>query len=224
MTREEFPIAEAERRVGYTFKDKELLLTAFTHKSYTGKTGADNDRMEFLGDAVLELAVTENLYHGKIALEAGDMTKKRQKFVSREPLERAADKLKITEYLMYTGNPRDNAGRKAVSSLVESVIAAIYLDGDGANGDGYKNAKKFIDENVEFSENANAKGDLQEYLQERALPLPEYRVVSEKGKDNDKTYVCEAAAAGKTARGAGRKKKEAEAVAAESLLKILQGK
>lgn len=95
MTREEFPIAEAEKRLGYTFKDKDLLLTAFTHKSYAGKLGADNDRMEFLGDAVLELAVTENLYHGKIALEAGDMTKKRQKFVSREPLERAADKLKI---------------------------------------------------------------------------------------------------------------------------------
>ena len=186
MTREEFPIAEAEKRLGYTFKDKELLLTAFTHKSYAGKLGADNDRMEFLGDAVLELAVTENLYHGKIALEAGDMTKKRQKFVSREPLERAADKLKIIKYLMYTGNSRDNAGKKAKSSLVESVIAAIYLDGDGANGDGYKNAKKFIGENVEFSENANAKGDLQEYLQERALPLPEYRVVSADGKDNEK--------------------------------------
>lgn len=208
MTREEFPIAEAEKRLGYTFKDKELLLTAFTHKSYAGKLGADNDRMEFLGDAVLELAVTENLYHGKIALEAGDMTKKRQKFVSREPLERAADKLKIIKYLMYTGNSRDNAGKKAKSSLVESVIAAIYLDGDGANGDGYKNAKKFIGENVEFSENANAKGDLQEYLQERALPLPEYRVVSADGKDNEKTYVCEASAAGETARGEGRKRKK----------------
>lgn len=222
MTREEFPIAEAEKRLGYTFKDKELLLTAFTHKSYAGKLGADNDRMEFLGDAVLELAVTENLYHGKIALEAGDMTKKRQKFVSREPLERAADKLKIIKYLMYTGNSRDNAGKKAKSSLVESVIAAIYLDGDGANGDGYKNAKKFIGENVEFSENANAKGDLQEYLQERALPLPEYRVVSADGKDNEKTYVCEASAAGKTAQGAGRKKKEAETEAAKKLLSLLR--
>ena len=67
VNREDFPVAEAEKKLKYTFKDKNLLITAFTHKSYAGKLGADNDRMEFLGDAVLELAVTENLYHGKIA-------------------------------------------------------------------------------------------------------------------------------------------------------------
>lgn len=222
MTKKEFPIEKAEKRLNYTFRNKDLLVTAFTHKSFAEKRGEDNDRMEFLGDAVLELAITENLYHGKIVLEAGDMTKKRQKFVSREPLERAADKLQIAQYLMYTGNARDNAGKKAKSSLIESVIAAIYLDGDGANGDGYKNAKKFIDENVEFSSGGNAKGDLQEYLQERALPLPEYRVVSAAGKDNDRTYVCEASAQGKTAQGEGKKKKEAEAEAAKRLLKLLR--
>ena len=142
--------------------------------------------------------------------------------MSREPLERAADKLGIARYLMYSGNARDNAGKKAKSSLVESVIAAIYLDGDGANGDGYKNAKKFIDENVEFSANENAKGDLQEYLQKRGLPLPVYRLLSAEGKDNDRTFVCEAAADGKSARGTGRTKQKAEAEAAKNLLELLQ--
>lgn len=222
VKREDFPVAEAEKKLKYTFKDKNLLITAFTHKSLCGRLGTDNDRMEFLGDAVLELAITENLYRGKNALQAGDMTKRRQKFVSREPLERAADKLGIARYLMYSGNARDNAGKKAKSSLVESVIAAIYLDGDGANGDGYKNAKKFIDENVEFSANENAKGDLQEYLQKRGLPLPVYRLLSAEGKDNDRTFVCEAAADGKSARGTGRKKQKAEAEAAKNLLDLLQ--
>ena len=208
VKREDFPVAEAEKKLKYTFKDKNLLITAFTHKSLCGRLGADNDRMEFLGDAVLELAITENLYRGKNALQAGDMTKRRQKFVSREPLERAADKLGIARYLMYSGNARDNA--------------AIYLDGAGANGDGYRNAKKFIDENVEFSANENAKGDLQEYLQKRGLPLPVYRLLSAEGKDNDRTFVCEAAADGKSARGTGRKKQKAEAEAAKNLLELLQ--
>ena len=95
VNRENFPVAEAEKKLKYTFKDKNLLITAFTHKSLCGRLGTDNDRMEFLGDAVLELAITENLYRGKNALQAGDMTKRLQKFVSREPLERAADKLGI---------------------------------------------------------------------------------------------------------------------------------
>ena len=89
MTKDDFPIAEAEEKIGYVFKDKNLLIEAFTHVTYANKFGVKiNERLEFLGDAVLEMAVSENLYAAFPDSTEGEMTNLRQRYVAKPPLER----------------------------------------------------------------------------------------------------------------------------------------
>ena len=216
----DFPIKEIENKIGYTFQDKDLLRVAFTHSTYANAYGGkDNERMEYLGDAVLQLVVTEWQFARYERAEEGEMTRQRQKYVCEEALDEAARGLGLQKYLLVAGG-KANVGRKTVSSLFETVVAAIYLDG------GYDAAKAFI---VKYgrletqSVSTNYKGALQELLQSKGEQPPVYKTVKS-GKDNAPTFVATAIAMGETATGEGGSKKEAEQQAAQRLLAKLQGK
>ena len=210
----DFPIKEIENKIGYTFRDKALLKEAFTHSTYANLHGGrDNERMEYLGDAVLQLVVTEWQFARDTRADEGKMTTQRQKFVCEDALEKAVRALGLQKYLLVSGG-KANVGKKTVSSLFETVIAAIYLDG------GYEAAKGFIVKYVRLEEQsapANYKGALQEFLQSKGETTPTYETVKS-GKDNAPIFVAKAGAMGETATGEGSSKKEAEQQAAKNLL------
>lgn len=216
--RENFPFTEIEEKIGYVFADRGLLKEAFTHSTYANVYGCkDNERMEYLGDAVLQLVVTEWQYARHKRAEEGVLTRERQKLVCEDALDEAVQALGIQKYLLVSGG-RANVGKKTVSSLFETVIAAIYLDG------GYAPAKEFILRHGRLEEEAfsvNYKGDLQEYLQGKGEEPPAY-VTEKSGKDNAPTFTATVTAQGIKVQGIGRSKKVAEQQAAKNLLQLLQ--
>ena len=156
-----FPVTEIENKLGYTFKDKELLKRAFVHSSYgREKKIPDNERLEYLGDAVLQLVVTEWQY-ARDKADEGDMTKYRQKLVCEDTLLAEVEELGLDKYLLYSGRRGVNVGEKAFSSIFETVVAAMYLDG------GYEHVKAFILQRMSDRDDKNYKGELQEFLQKR---------------------------------------------------------
>jgi ribonuclease-3 len=213
----DFPIKEIEDKIEYTFQNKALLKEAFTHSTYANVHGGkDNERMEYLGDAVLQLVVTEWQYSRDARADEGKMTSQRQKFVCEEALDEAVRALGLQNYLLVSGG-KANVGKKTISSLFETVIAAIYLDG------GYDAAKKFIVKYVRLEEQAspvNHKGALQEFLQSKKEQPPTYETVKT-GKDNAPTFLTKAEAMGMAATGEGGSKREAEQQAARALLEML---
>nr|MBR6778500.1 ribonuclease III [Clostridia bacterium] len=215
-----FPIQEIEAKLGYTFQNKALLKQAFTHSSYANIWGdKDNERMEYLGDAVLQLVVTEWQYLTDSRAE-GKLSAARQHFVRREALDTAVDGLGVYEYLIFSGS-KENLGDKTKSDLFEAIVAAIYLDG------GYDKARDFILKNGNLSSEEvieNHKGALQEWLQERGEQPPEYSRPIKSGKDHSPIFKCTARAMGEEAEGEGRSIKEAESYAAYRLLWELKKK
>ena len=213
-----FPFEEIEEKISYTFRDRALLQEAFTHSTYANAYGGkDNERMEYLGDAVLQLVVTEWQYVRHKRAEEGVLTRERQKLVCEDALFDAVETLGIKRYLLLSGG-RANVGKKTVSSLFETVVAAIYLDG------GYEPAKAFILRHGRLEEEAfavNHKGALQEYLQKQGEEPPVYET-KKSGKDNAPNFVTTASALGKTAQGEGGSKKAAEQAAAQHLMELLQ--
>ncbi len=215
-----FPFEEIEERIGYAFKNRELLRQAFTHSSYGNLHKVeDNERMEYLGDAVLELVVTDWQYE-KDKRSEGRLTEARQHFVRREALDTAVDGLDIFKYLLYFGGER-NLGDKTKSSLFEAVAAAIFLDG------GYFAAKKFIlaHGNIGMhSDKLNYKGLLQEFLQGRGEKPPVYAKPKREGADHAPVFYCTVEAMGEFAEGEGKNRREAEMRAASRLLWELEKK
>ena len=213
----EFPVKEIEKKIGYTFRDKALLKEAFTHSTYANAYGGrDNERMEYLGDAVLQLVVTEWQFLRDTRAEEGALTRQRQKFVCEDALDEAVRTLDLQRYLLVAGG-KANVGKKTVSSLFETVIAAIYLDG------GYDAAKRFIMQYGRLEEQSapvNYKGALQEFLQGKGEGLPTYETVKS-GKDNAPIFIAKACALGETSTGEGSSKKEAEQQAAKNLMDLL---
>ena len=138
----------AEKSIGYTFKDKELLKTCFTHSTYSNmlkvKSGEEvehNKRLEWLGDAVLQLYVSDKLYHETNAT-VGELTPLRQTYVSEEALTPNEKKLELTQFMRHSGG-KDNVEGKTLSNLFEAVIGALYLDG------GYEEAERFLAKHLE---------------------------------------------------------------------------
>ncbi len=204
--------AQAERAIGYVFSDKALLKQCFTHKSFTNYCGeSNNERLEFLGDAVLEFIVSEELFL-KDDTDEGRMTEKRQRYVSREALTAAADKAGVLAFLRYAGG-EDTISGKTPSNLFEAVIAGIYLDG------GMNAARSFLKRFLEERDTDNYKSLLQEFVQERAKRAPVYT-----SETTDNGYRSTAFALGKQAEGFGLSKKLAECDAAEKLFKLLARK
>lgn len=219
--------AELEERIGYTFKDKKLLQQALTHSSYANeqkinKTG-DYERLEFLGDAVLELVSSEFIYQENPEMPEGKMTKKRSSMVCEPSLAFCARDLSLEKYILLGRGEEATGGRKRdsiISDVMEAVIGAIYLDS------GIEQAKAFIRRFILTDlENKqlfyDAKTILQEVVQQENKGTLHYELIREEGPEHDKTFVVEAMVGDKkVGSGTGRSKKAAEQQAAyEALLK-----
>ena len=217
-----------ETKLGYSFKDKALLESAFTHRSFLNENKSSgrehNERLEFLGDAVLELVVTEFLYAKYPEKPEGDLTAYRAALVNTVSISEAAGKLGMNDYLLLSrGESRDTGRARAIilANAFEALIGALYLDS------GYEVAKKFIaeqlfhktDEVVEKRLWQDAKSRFQEIAQERTSITPSYQLIDQSGPDHDKRFVVGAyIGQEKIATGEGKSKQEAEQAAAEKAL------
>ena len=206
--------AEAERRLGYTFADRRLLATCFTHASYASEHGcASNERLEFLGDAVLDFLVADELYAAGGASE-GEMTARRIRYVAAQPLAEAVRRAGLDAFLLHVGAP----GEKAVSSLFEALTAGIYLDGGLDAAPAFVRAKLPVAADSE----PNYKGDLQEWLQARGLPTAAYETLSREGATHAPLFTVRAAGGGESAVGRGGSLRAAQKDAAKKLLDRLR--
>jgi ribonuclease-3 len=225
--------AALQTRLGYTFRDESLLRLALTHPSVAHEQGASiqtNQRLEFLGDAVLQLVVTRELYEKFPALGEGPLTKARAKLVNRRTLGDHGKNLDIGPHLILSRGEELHGGRERPSALAdtyEALLGAMFLDG------GFEAAREFIlrEFRTGFGELTtvpileNPKGELQELLQSFSPESPQYRVVSVSGPDHDRMFECTVQHAGvELARGRGKSKKAAESEAAGAALKFLRRK
>lgn len=216
-----------EDRIVYKFRNSLLLAEALTHPSLayeTQKPHFDNQRLEFLGDAVLQIVLTEALYHLFPKFAEGRLTKLRSRLVSRDALQEFARSFKLGKYLMIGKGEESSGGRERPSILAdafESLIGAIYLDG------GLPAAKNFIlrtcDEKIEEvaqePTEMNPKGELQEILQSLSNESPAYRILSQEGPDHCKDFISAVEWQGIVlGKGTGKSKKEAESNAAINAL------
>lgn len=217
-----------EQRIGHTFRTKSFLETAFTHRSYLNENrrpGAEhNERLEFLGDAVLELVVTEFLYAKYPDKPEGELTAYRAALVNTVSISDAAVKLGMNEFLLLSkGEARDIGRARAIilANAFEAVIGALYLD------QGYATAKDFIakqlfhktDEVVEKRLWQDAKSRLQEMAQEKLGVTPLYELAGQSGPDHDKRFVTAVILQGeRAALGEGKSKQESEQDAAQKAL------
>lgn len=224
-------LATFQIRLGYRFRDENLLRLALTHPSVVHESGAPaahNQRLEFLGDAVLQLVLTRKLYDQFPAHNEGPLTKARAKLVNRRTLAERARALGLGAYLILSRGEETHGGRERASALAdayEALLGAIFLDG------GFDAAGEFIlrEFSAAFGELGalphieNPKGELQEFLQARSPHAPEYRTVSALGPDHDRVFECAVSHEGvELARGRGKSKKAAESDAALAALKKLR--
>lgn len=218
-----------ETKIGYSFRDRRLIEQAFTHRSYLNENRAPgrehNERLEFLGDAVLELVVTEFLFAKYPDKPEGDLTAYRAALVNTQSISDAATKLGMNEFLLLSrGEARDTGRARQIilANAFEALIGALYLDS------GYQSAKDFIgkqlfhktDEVVEKRLWQDAKSRFQELAQEKTGITPNYELSSQSGPDHDKVFVTGVyIGQERIALGEGRSKQEAEQAAAEVALK-----
>ena len=222
---------ELQSRLGYTFRDAELLRLALTHPSIAHELGTamqTNQRLEFLGDAVLQLILTRELYDKFPTFGEGPLTKARAKLVNRRALAEHGRALELGRHLLVSRGEENSGGRERASALAdgyEAVVGAIFLDG------GFEIAREFIlrefqsacSELGEIPNLDNPKGELQELLQSVSPEAPQYHVVSATGPDHDRIFECTVHHAGaELARGSGKSKKLAESEAALAALSHLR--
>lgn len=217
-----------EEKIRITFKDKGLLQQAFTHRSYLNenRNGAreHNERLEFLGDAVLELAVTEFLYKKYPSEPEGVLTSYRAALVNTQSISDAGQKLGMNDYLLLSrGEAKDTGRARAIilANAFEALIGAIYLD------QGYAVAEQFIADQLfhkaeEVAEKRlwqDAKSKLQEFAQEHLGVTPRYELLNQSGPDHDKRFVSGVYLGTElTGKGEGKSKQEAEQSAAQKAL------
>jgi ribonuclease-3 len=214
--------------LGYKFRNPLLLAEALTHPSLayeSQKAHFDNQRLEFLGDAVLQLALTEHLFRSFPDVTEGRMTKLRAQLVSRNALAQFAVSLRLGTYILLGKGEEASGGRKRASTLAdafEALLGAIYLDS------GYSSARDLVVGLFEqeigaismSSEEGNPKGTLQELLQAIGSEAPSYRIVGESGPDHRKVFHAQVFWNGLLlAQGRGKSKKEAEVRAATEALR-----
>ncbi len=220
---------ELEDKIGYQFKNKNLLLQALTHSSYANegkKHGRNNERLEFLGDSVLSVIVAKHLFLKYKDIPEGELTKLRASLVCEKALDVFAQQLGLGEYLRLGKGEEMTGGRNRPSILAdafEAVIAALYLDG------GYQAAQKFvlsfIPENLDVksaNQLADYKTTLQEIIQQNREEKIEYVLADEKGPDHAKVFTAEVLLNSNVIGvGEGSSKKQAEQNAAKEALKLM---
>ena len=218
-----------EERIGYKFRNSLLLAEALTHPSLGHETQRyhfDYQRLEFLGDAVLQLVITEYLFRHFGGEAEGQLTKLRSRLVSREALRMHAATLDLGRYLLMGRGEEISGGRERTSTLAdafEALIGAIYLDGglDAAKEFILRQARVDLEQLAEKPVDINPKGHLQELLQSISPSSPVYELISQSGPEHEKTFVSQVLWEGIVlGEGSGRSKKQAETVAALEALKL----
>jgi len=216
-----------ESVLGYTFRDPSLLTQALTHSSlgYESQHSLpDNQRLEFLGDAVLQLLLSEMLFHRYKKADEGLLTKVRSQLVSSKALASVARHINLGTFLLMGRGEESHGGRDRESSLadaLEAIAGAVFLDGgmDSARNLVSHLFAKMLDDLGATPSDKNPKGQLQELLQAINPTSPHYQVVSHSGPDHAKTFLCAVIWCGRElGRGTGRSKKEAEVEAARVAL------
>ncbi|MPN04204.1 Ribonuclease 3 [bioreactor metagenome] len=222
-------IEQFENIIEYRFNNRDYILEALTHSSYSNenKDYEFNERLEFLGDSVLSIIVSEYLFKEETSLPEGELTKLRANIVCEESLSDAAYEIKLGEHMLLGKGEEATGGRERISILAdafEAVIAAIYLDG------GLESARNFV---LKYMENIildsrkgkifrDYKTHLQEILQGKGENNIWYKLVEEKGPDHNKRFVMEVGTNETVlGTGEGKSKKEAEQLAARVALKEL---
>lgn len=211
------------------FKNKDLLTIALTHKSCLNEhpnIKESNERLEFLGDAILEFVITETLYKSFPDKQEGYLTSLRANLVNTQNLAEVAKKLNIGEHIHLSKGEEDGGGRKNPSLLadtVEAIIGALYLD------QGLQKVEEFIKENLstEIPDKVamplkDPKSRFQEYIQAKRLPAPKYKLLRQSGPDHDRDFIVQVEVQGKIfGEGAGKSKSQAEQEAAKVALSFL---
>ncbi|MBQ7557352.1 MAG: ribonuclease III [Lachnospiraceae bacterium] len=193
MHREDYDFLE--RAIGYSFKNRELLKQALTHSSYANElteASGDYQRMEFLGDAVIELISSKVLYDRYPGMTEGELSKKRASMVCEPALAFCARNLRLHEFVRLGRGEELGNGRardSIVSDVMEAVIGAVYIEG------GFEEASRLVIETVMSGDEDgrafyDAKSVLQEYVQQRSTGTPEYRVIRETGPDHARVFEC----------------------------------
>ncbi len=221
-------MSELEKRIGYRFSSTRLLDEAMRHASLAGGTPGEMSyqRLEYLGDSVLNLCVAEEMFRRHPGVGEGVLSKARSAVINNRNLVRVGERIGVPESLRTDPSVRDKGGgvtRKMVADAVEAIAGAIFLDG------GYERAKQFAlahfweEKRVaDLVSGFDAKSRLQEWCQKRRIPLPRYRLLEVSGPAHSHTFTVEAKLAdGTEAKGHGATKKEAEMEAAEVLLSLV---
>jgi len=224
------PAPELQHHIGYTFRKADLLERALTHRSYANENrlSEHNERMEFLGDSVLNLVVSEQLMNALPGSSEGDLSRLRAAVVSEPSLAAVAREIGLGEYLLLGRGEEQTGGRDKDSLLadsLEALVASLYLDGGIGPAGAF--IIRFFDATIRKAQTTGGTSDykteVQELCQERLKTLPDYTVVSESGPDHQKQFEVELSVRGEVyGRGAGRNKKEAEQRAAKEALEKLR--
>jgi len=216
-----------EKQIGYSFQNPDLLTEALTHPSLAyenQKGGSDNQRLEFLGDAVLQLVLTHELFSMFPAFSEGHLTKLRARLVSTKALEEYAQGVSLGSFVLLGKGEERTGGRNrrgVLADAFEALIGAVYLDS------GFESAKEFIINSckIKFAKivaepiEKNPKGELQEILQKLYQESPTYHVLKQEGPDHNCSFETEVQWNGiKLGSGSGKNKKESERSAAQSAL------
>lgn len=223
-------LTELEKRIGFSFIDKSYYIQALIHRSFLEKideNDSSNERLEFLGDAVLNLIVANYLFDKFPEEDEGFLTKVRAKLVNRHTLSECAEKLRLNEFLFLnkTLNDKSDRGIKTIQSdAFEAIIGALYLDL------GLEACKKFIEkilikpfiDSGEYLVDQNYKSQLLEYTQSEKLDLPVYTILNEEGPQHDRTFTIQVKVGENLIGvGKGKNKKSAEQEAAKNLIQFL---
>ena len=223
-------LAELQTRLGHQFSDESLLRLALTHPSVAherNEVSAHNQRLEFLGDSVLGLVLSRQIYEKFPDADEGSLTKSRAKLVNAAALTRHGRSLNLGAHLVLSRGEENTGGRDRASALAdafEAIAGAVFLDGGFTAAQSFI-LREFAADLVQLDEPTgidNPKGELQELLQARSPIAPEYLLISASGADHDREFECAVQHEGvELARGRGKSKKTAESAAAVAALKIL---
>jgi len=224
-------IEQIEAAIGYTFKDHSLLYMSLKHRSYSqaveGNIDSSNERLEFLGDSVLNMVVSEAIYDENPEYQEGDLTKLKSTLVSKTSTAIAARNSGLNKFILLSDSEEEAGGRNRTSIIADSyeaVLGAIYLDG------GLEEARKFIQNTILNDSDVilnivqkNYKSLLLELTQARKIGHPSYSTITEDGPDHDKVFTVEVLVKGKSCGiGRGKTKKAAQQLAAKECLDKLK--
>ena len=223
----EFEIDSAEACIGHKFSQKELLLQSLTHRSFSQEItppGDDNERLEFLGDAVLQLVVTDFLWNSYPGYQEGQLTRQRSLLVNGRALAKVAKLNNFAPFIRLGKGERKTGGQTKNSILAgtfEAIVGAIFIDA------GFEKCSKWIHDKLlrnlpvaSVEELNDNKSKLQEFFQSSGLKAPDYKIISEFGPEHSKIFTVEVSQGDIVlGKGKGRSKKEAEQEAARACLK-----